>query len=217
MSQADPLHFRAEEWSAYVDGEVAALRRDAMRAHAARCPQCAAILQRLEQVQRDVEELARTAGPPPSRDRAPLLAEAARLLARQRSARRWWVALVTLVAVLGWYGWMSVPPSRAPRLSVEQIVIARYFLEPTVLEYDVSIRNPGRKPLRITAAVMADPLGTSREPVQPPLEIAPRTAMRHVFNREVPETGTRLPGRYRIELETSAGRLVAERVLAAGP
>jgi len=223
-----PQHYPAPEWSAYLDGELPTARREAMREHLRDCPECAAVLRSLQTVQQGAEQLARQPAPARPQLRTRLISVGAAVVEQARRRRRW-LALLTGVVVLAvlaglaWMVWRGITtpthPARtvvaAPAIwvSLDHVLVARYFVEPPALEYDVTIRNASARALEIIRVIVSDPLGEKERPVAAALRVEPGQTLQRVFSRPVGEDAKLRPGRYRILLETSEGRLVAEKVV----
>ena len=227
MSTPSPQHYTAQEWSAYLDGEMPPARLDAMRNHLRDCPSCAAILRSFEAVQRGAEQLAHQPAPAQPHRRTRLVAIGAALVARGRSRRRWllWLAAVITGVILAglaaalWHG-VTQPRTATPAIAgrnvwvtLDRVMITRYFVEPPSLEYDLTIRNADTRPLEIIRVIVSDPLGEKEQPVASALRIEAGQTFQRVFSRPVGENARLKPGHYRILLETSDGRLVAEKIV----
>ncbi|MBI5684642.1 MAG: zf-HC2 domain-containing protein [Verrucomicrobia bacterium] len=227
MSTQASEHYAPQDWSAYLDGELPAARRAAMREHLRQCPSCAAILRSFEAVQRGAEQLAQEPAPTRPQLRTRLVAVGAAVITQSRTRRRWLLCLGTvlvlvilagLVAAL-WHGIEqrstpspAVADSKA-RVTLERVLITRYFVEPPSLEYDVTIHNGDSRPLEIIRVIVSDPMGEKERPVASALRVEPGQTLQRVFSRPVGENTQLRPGSYRILLETSDGRLVAEKVV----
>jgi hypothetical protein len=220
MSTQASEHYTPQDWSAYLDGEVSAARRDAMRGHLRDCPSCAALLRSFEAVQRGAEQLAQEPAPARPQLRTRLVSVGAAMAAQSQSRRRWmlWLAAAFSVVVLAglaavFRGGTERMPAAGPkaRVTLDRVLITRYFVEPPSLEYDVTIHNSDRRPLEIIRVIVSDPLGEKERPVAGALRVEPGQTLQRVFSRPVGENARLRPGRYRILLETSDGRLVAER------
>ncbi len=227
MSTPASQHPTALEWSAYLDGELSAARRDAMRDHLRDCPSCTAVLRSFEAVQRGTEQLAQQPVPAQPQLRTRLVTVGAAVVAQSRSQQRWllWLTAIISVAILAglagalWHG-VTHPQATTPavgalkvRLTLDRVLITRYFVEPSSLEYDVTIRNDGTRPLEIIRVIVSDPLGEKERPVASALRVKPGQTLQRVFSRPVGENAQLRSGSYRILLETSEGRLVAEKVV----
>jgi hypothetical protein len=225
MSTQDSVHYAPQEWSAYLDGELPAARRDAMRGHLDGCPSCAAVLRSFEAVQRGAERLAEQPAPARPQLRTRLVAVGAAMAARNRTRRRWllWLGAMAGIAVLAGMAvttWRGVAQPQATavsapavRLTLDRVLITRYFVEPPSLEYDVTIHNGESRPLEIFRVIVSDPMGEKERPVASALRVEPGQTLQRIFARPVAENASLRPGRYRILLETTDGRLVAEKVV----
>ena len=228
MANPTSSHYSAPEWSAYADGELPTARRDAMRNHLHECPDCAAVLRSFHAVQRGAEQLAQQ--PPPARPqlRSRLISVGAVVVEQARRRQRWLVLLTGVVVVvvlagLAWMVWRGMTaPSQPPqtvvatpaiRVSLDHVLVARYFVEPPSLEYDVIICNNSARVLEIIRVIVSDPLGEKERPVAAALRVEPGQTLHRVFSRPVAENARLRSGRYRILLETSEGRLVAEKLV----
>ena len=102
MSTPSPQPYDPQEWSAYLDGELPAARRAAMRDHLRDCPSCAAVLRSFEAVQRGAESLAQQPAPAQPQRRTRLVAIGAAMIAQGRSRRRWllWLSVVVSAVIL---------------------------------------------------------------------------------------------------------------------
>ncbi len=234
MSTPSPQHYTAQEWSAYLDGELPAAALEAMRGHLRDCPSCAAILRSFEAVQRGAEQLAQQPAPAQPQRRTRLVAIGAAMIAKGRSQRRWtqWLAAVASVVVLAglaaalWHG-VTQPPTATPAttpapspiagrkvwVTLDRVLITRYFVEPPSLEYDVTIHNDDTGPLEVIRVIVSDPLGEKARPVAAALRVEAGQTLQRVFSRPVGENAQLKPGHYRILLESSDGRLVAEKII----
>ncbi len=227
MSTPSPQHYDPQEWSAYLDGELPAARRDAMRDHLRDCPPCAAILRSFEAVQRGAESLAQQPAPAQPQRRTRLVAIGAAMIAQGRSWRRWllWLAAIVSAVILAglaaalWRGAtqprQATPAVAMPKvqLTLDRVLITRYFVEPPSLEYDVTIHNGDARPLEVIRVIVSDPLGEKERPVAAALRVEAGQTLQRVFSRPIGEDARLQSGRYRILLETSDGRLVAEKVV----
>lgn len=227
MSTQASEHYSPQDWSAYLDGETPAARRDAMRDHLRDCPSCAAVLRSFEAVQRGAEQLAQQPAPARPQLRTRLVALGAAVIAQSQSRQRWllWLAVVASVVILTgltaalWRGAAqprpAMPAVTASKVQVmlDRVLITRYFVEPPSLEYDLTIHNDDSRPLEIIRVIVSDPLGEKERPVALALRVEAGRTLQRVFSRPVGEDARLLPGRYRILLETSDGRLVAEKVV----
>lgn len=227
MNTQASKHYDPQEWSAYLDGELPAARRDAMRDHLRDCPSCAAVLRSFEAVQRGAEQLAQEPAPSRPQLRTRLVALGAAVIAQGRSRQRWllWLAAAVSILVLAglaaavWHGirqprsvTAAVAASKV-KVTLDRVLITRYFVEPPSLEYDVTIHNADHRPLEIIRVIVSDPLGEKERPVAAALRVEASQTLQRVFKRPVGEDAQLRPGRYRILLETSDGRLVAEKVV----
>lgn len=227
MSTPASQHYAPLEWSAYLDGELPAARRNAMRNHLRECPSCAAILRSFEAVQRGAEQLAQEPAPTQPQLRTRLVALGVAMIVQSRLRRRWllWLGLIVSVVIITgltaalWHGMTQPRATTAAvgaskvRVTLERVLITRYFVEPPSLEYDVTIHNANTRPLEIIRVIVSDPLGEKERPVASALRVEPGQTLQRVFSRPVGENAQLRPGRYRILLETSDGRLVAEKVV----
>lgn len=227
MSTPASEHYTPLEWSAYLDGELPAARRNVMRDHLRDCPSCAAVLRSFEAVQRGAEQLAQQPAPERPQLRTRLVTIGAAVIAQSRSRQRWllWLAAIISVAILAglagalWRG-ATQPRATTPavaaskvRLTLDRVLITRYFVEPSSLEYDVTICNGNKRPLEIIRVIVSDPLGEKERPVASALHVEPDQTLQRVFSRPVGENAQLRSGSYRILLETSEGRLVAEKIV----
>ncbi|MCX6908478.1 MAG: zf-HC2 domain-containing protein [Verrucomicrobia bacterium] len=227
MSIRASEHYDPQEWSAYLDGELPAARRDAMHDHLRGCPSCAAVLRSFEAVQRGAEQLAQQPAPARPQLRTRLVALGASVIAQSRSRRRWllWLAAAASIVILAglaaalWRG-ATQPRAAAPavaaskvRVTLDRVLITRYFVEPPSLEYDVTIHNGDSRPLEIIRVIVSDPLGEREQPVAAALRVEAGQTLQRVFSRPVGENAQLRPGSYRLLLETSDGRLVAEKAV----
>lgn len=220
-------HYAPQEWSAYLDGELSTARRDAMREHIRDCPSCAAILRSFEAVQRGAEHLAQEPVPARPQLRTRLVAVGAAMVAQSWSRRRWllWLGVVASIIILAglaalWWHGMKQPHTTTVtataskvRLTLDRVLITRYFVEPPSLEYDVMVHNSDSRPLEIIRVIVSDPLGEKERSVAEALRVEPGQTLQRIFSRPVGENAQLQSGRYRILLETSDGRLVAEKVV----
>jgi Putative zinc-finger len=227
MSTPSPQHYSAQEWSAYLDGELPAARRDTMRGHLRDCPSCAAIFRSFEAIQRGGEQLARQTAPSQPQRRTRLVAIGAAMIAQGRLRQRWLPRVATIVgvvtlAVLAAALWHGMTPSRPATpavagrkvwVTLDRVLVTRYFVEPPSLEYDVTIHNGGSGPLEIIRVIVSDPLGEKARPVAMALRVEAGQTLQRLFSRPVGEDAQLKPGHYRILLETTDGRLVAEKVV----
>jgi len=227
MSTQASAHYDPQEWSAYLDGELPAARRDAMRDHLHGCPSCAAVLRSFEAVQRGAEQLVLEPAPARPQLRTRLVALGVAVIAQSRSRQRWLVWLVAAVSIFilaglaaAWWHGIRHPRPTTPavaaskvRVTLDRVLITRYFVEPPSLEYDLTIRNNDSRPLEIIRVIVSDPLGEKERPVAAALRVEAGQTLQRVFSRLVGEDARLRPGRYRILLETSDGRLVAEKVV----
>ncbi len=227
MSTRTSEHHAPQEWSAYLDGELPAARREAMREHLRDCSSCAAILRSFEAVQRGAEQLAQEPAPTRPQLRTRLVTVGAAIVAQSRSRQRWLLRLGVIfsIAILAglaaalWQGIKQPRTTSAPvaaskvRVTLDRVLITRYFVEPSSLEYDLTIYNGDSRPLEIIRVIVSDPLGEKERPVASALRIEPGQTLQRVFSRPVGENAQLRPGSYRILLETSDGRLVAEKVV----
>ena len=220
-------HYTAAEWSAYLDGALPVAQREAMRGHLRDCRSCAAVLRSFDTVQQGAEQLARQPAPQQPQLRTRLVTIGTAMVARNRSRSRWllWLAaiagilvLASLVAAL-WHG-VAHPRAATPaaaaskvRVTLDRVLVTRYFVEPPSLEYDVTLHNNDARPLEIIRVIVSDPLGEREQPVAAALRVEPGETLQRVFSRPVGENTRLRSGSYRILLETSDGRLVAEKVL----
>jgi hypothetical protein len=213
-------HYSPQDWSAYLDGELPAARRDAMREHLRGCPSCSAVLRSFEAVQHGAELLAQEPAPARPQLRTRLVSVGAAMVVQNRSRRRWMLWLAAVVAVVVFAGlaavfWGEPQQTRAvaskARVTLDRVLITRYFVEPPSLEYDVTIHNGDTRPLEIIRVIVSDPLGEKERPVAEALRVEPGQTLQRVFLRPVGEHAQLRPGRYRVLLETSDGRLVAEK------
>ncbi|MBI5820225.1 MAG: zf-HC2 domain-containing protein [Verrucomicrobia bacterium] len=227
MSTRASEHYAPQEWSAYLDGEQPAARRDAMREHLRDCPSCAAILRSFEAVQSGAEQLAQQPAPDQPQLRTRLVAVGAAMIEQNRSRQRWWlwlgaflitVILASLAAAL-WHGMMQPRVAKTAvvaskvQVTLDRVLITRYFVEPPSLEYDLTIHNSDTRPLEVIRVIVSDPLGEKECPVASALRVEPGQTFQRVFKRPVSEDAQLRPGSYRILLETSDGRLVAEKLV----
>ncbi len=214
-------HFAAEEWSAFVDGEIAPAPYREMRAHLLKCPRCAAIARSFETVQQDSKELVRLADLPPARLRQRMLDSAAVMLNPRRLRKRWiWIFGISLVVgiSLAWIGFkrneVFVQPEAVVEpvhVSLNRVLLTRTFLDPVSLDYEITIHHQRESAIVVHKVVVRDPLGEHQQILKTPLRIAPGRGVEWVFGRIV---NHRLPaGRYRIWLLTERGVLSAEKVL----
>ena len=221
MSTQASEHYSPQDWSSYLDGETPAARREAMREHLRNCPSCAAVLRSFEAVQRGAEQLAQEPAPARPQLRTRLVSVGAAMVAQSQS-RRWllWLAAAFAVTVLAglaavfWSGTKQMPVAATKvRVTLDRVLITRYFVEPPSLEYDVTIHNADSRPLEVIRVIVSDPLGEKERPVAEALRVEPGQTLQRVFSRPVGESAQLRPGRYRILLETSDGRLLAEKVV----
>ncbi|MFA6563820.1 MAG: zf-HC2 domain-containing protein [Verrucomicrobiia bacterium] len=227
MSTRASEHHAPQEWSAYLDGELPAARRNAMREHLRECPSCAAILRSFEAVQHGAEQLAQQPTPAQPQLRTRLVAVGAAMIAQSRSRQRWllWLGAFLAIAILAglaaaWWRaatqprtTMSAFAASKVRVTLDRVLITRYFVEPPSLEYEVTIHNGDARPLEIIRVIVSDPLGEKERSVAAALRVEPGQTLQRVFSRPVGENAQLRPGRYRILLETSDGRLVDEKVV----
>jgi hypothetical protein len=220
MSTQTSEHYNPQDWSAYLDGELPAARREAMREHLRGCPSCAAILRSFEAVQRGAEQIAQEPAPVRPQLRTRLVAVGAAMAAQSQSRRRWMLLFAAVISVVVLAGlammfWGGTQQMRAvaskSRVTLDRVLITRYFVEPPSLEYDVTIHNGDTRPLEIIRVIVSDPLGEKERPVAEALRVEAGQTLQRVFSRPVGEHAQLRPGRYRILLETSDGRLVAEK------
>jgi hypothetical protein len=229
MALANPQqHFSPQEWSAYIDGELAPATREAMRAHLQQCAACADIVRSLDAVQRGAAELARQAEPPAAWLRSRLLAVGVATLRRDKSRLLWSLALGAFVAVVvlavvvrTTTRPVSLPTAPSPAVSVaavqvtlDQVHITKLLVYPPSLDYEITVRNSTNAPLLITRVMISDPLGEIQRTVEPPREVAAGESVQWVFGRLVREDTVLPAGRYRIALITENGSLTAETILS---
>lgn len=143
---SDARHGTSEELLALRDGEGSAWTR----AHVAECAQCAAELERLEQVRARLRALPSYA---PPRDVWPVVLEAAR---RERRHRRWWAWTgVTAVAAVVVLAFAVMRHSKGP--APEDVALQKAMAESAAMEQMFESLHPDRRTLSGQAAsVVAD-------------------------------------------------------------
>jgi hypothetical protein len=212
---APAAHFTPEEWSSYVDGEAPVEQREMMRLHAMDCPDCAQVMRSLKELQQGAEDLARHAEPPRPELRERLLVEAKPAMDKEHKRSGWqssigrlFAAVVAVALVI--YAWnLALSQGEEPVVSVNRVLISRYFVEPPSLDYDISIANTSGKPVIITRAITRDPLGSELKDLNPPVQVADGKTAVHILGRKVPEGAQLVPGVYEITLVTSHGTVSA--------
>lgn len=208
-------HFSPEEWSAYVDGEAPVELRETMRLHAMDCPDCSRVMRSLRELQEGARDLARHAEPPAPALRERVLADSKAAMASENNRTHWrsaigrmFAAVIAVALVI--YAWnLAIAPNEAPAVTVNRVLISRYFVEPPSLDYDISIANTAGKPVTITRAITRDPLGGELKDLHPPLQIAGGKTAIHILGRKVAEGAQLAPGTYEITLRTSHGTVSA--------
>jgi hypothetical protein len=187
-----------------------------MRRHLAECDACAQLASAFKDVQQIAQDLASQTPPPPDTLRTRLLAAGAQVFAAEEQKSRWFVTVGRLLApVIGvalvLFAWHSaVTPTHHVTGSLNRVTLTRNAGGAAVLSYDLTLRNGGKEPILISAVVIKDPFGETRQPMEPALQVAPDETAQRVISRPVLPTQTLPPGRYRISLLTPRGSIKAE-------